>query len=108
MNYKEITLNEFEEAYKPIQDDDGIELQFDTYQEALDYVKENIIKEENIEDLHMKYRYIWTAIDSDDSYIFSNGYHMCNRLFYVVCKNPWGTNDDEENKNISIQTMMEY
>lgn len=38
---------------------------------------------------------LWTLLDCDGKLYLSPGFHIVNRINYVVCKNPWveGTRD---------------
>lgn len=94
--YIEMTMEEWEAAYKPIknhidpnasfQDENGEGIMFETYGEELDFVRsQNPLC-------------IWTYHhgDSNSSYIGS-GYHVFNRLGYFITEIPF-----EENQMIDI------
>lgn len=40
-------------------------------------------------------RKIWTMVDSDDGMYLIAGYHLVNRIYYVLTNEDW-TRDDEE------------
>lgn len=33
--------------------------------------------------------YIWTVVDCDGKLYLSPGFHIVNRMNYIICKNPW-------------------
>jgi hypothetical protein len=77
------TMEEFDETFKPIDDQHDQTWQFESKNEATKEA-EKLSKEH-------PYRHIWTVVDGDDgSLVAINGYHLCNRLFYIVCETPWG------------------
>jgi hypothetical protein len=39
-------------------------------------------------------RLVWTIVDCDGKLYVSPGFHLVNRIDYVLCRNPW-TDDDE-------------
>jgi hypothetical protein len=78
----------FADRFKPIQNfmDDNASLDgtmFETYGDELDYVKAQPDNK------------IWTYCDDGDNGYLSQGYHIVNRLGYVICANPWTDGDDE-------------
>ena len=81
------------EFFKPIQPNEDT-FHFESLKEVEDYLLEN-----NLNYGEERYRHIWTMVDGDnDSVILINGFHITNRLGYVLCKKPWGygTNDDKD------------
>lgn len=40
-------------------------------------------------------RYVWTCVDGDDGMYFVAGYHLVNRIYYLITNEPW-LNQDEE------------
>lgn len=34
-------------------------------------------------------KYVWTCIDGDDGMYFISGYHLVNRIFYLITNEPW-------------------
>lgn len=96
--YKDLyTVEEFDEAFDPLWEPDDEQLwQFDSYDDA--------IIEARKFDTTNPYRHIWTVVDGDsgEQLIVINGYHLVNRLFYLVCKHPWGTGE-ESDKDIYIE-----
>jgi hypothetical protein len=84
-----MTYEEFVEKYKPITNHLSTDNMFDnttfeTYGEDLDYVLKNISK--NV---------VWTVIhgEGDDWYI-STGYHIVNRLAYIITEVPYESEFD--------------
>lgn len=77
----------FEKKYKPIKNhlDDNASfngLMFETYGEELEYVKAQPNNK------------IWTYCDDGENGWLSTGFHLVNRLGYVICQEPW-TEDAE-------------
>jgi len=76
-----MTLDQFEEL-KPITNpyDDNASLDgvmFETYGQELDYVRQQ------------DPRYIWTFCEEDDILFLSQGYHLVNRIGYVITELPY-------------------
>jgi len=76
-----MTLDQFEEL-KPITNpyDDNASLDgvmFETYGQELDYVRQ--------QDPH----HIWTYCEEDDVLFLSQGYHLVNRIGYVITELPY-------------------
>ena len=93
------TVKQFDKTFDPIIEDDLYH--FETKDEMLEYIKEN-----NISYGEELYRYVWTMVDGDsDKIILINGFHVVNRLGYVLCRKPWGfDNNTEFNKNMYIES----
>lgn len=34
-------------------------------------------------------KYVWTCIDGDDGMYFISGYHLVNRIYYLITNEPW-------------------
>lgn len=88
MNNPIITTEEEFDALKPIKNhlDNNASLDgtmFETYGKELDFVIDQ--PNENI----------WTYIDVDGVLLLSNGYHLVNRLGYVVTEIPYHGPDTE-------------
>jgi hypothetical protein len=50
--------------------------------------------EEDVKDLD--YHFVWTLVDAEgESYLYP-GFHLVNRLGYVVSDKPWTDEEDEE------------
>lgn len=82
MNIMEQHISEWEKAFKPIQnhisDDRGWDgLLFETFGDDIQFV---IAQPQNK---------VWTWVDSDDGTYLINGYHLVNRIGYLVTENPW-------------------
>lgn len=76
-----MTLDQFEQL-KPITNpyDDNASLDgvmFETYGQELDYVRQQ------------DPRYIWTFCEEDDILFLSQGYHLVNRIGYVITELPY-------------------
>lgn len=95
-----IKLRAFNKFFKPLDEPEkekGYTWQFDMKNDATDEAKK--LDSEN------PYRHIWTAVDGDGSdVILLNGYHYCNRIFYIVCETPWG-NGEMSDKDIYIEAQ---
>ena len=81
MEIKTMTLDQFEQL-KPITNpyDDNASLDgvmFETYGQELDYVRQQ------------DPRYIWTFCEEDDILFLSQGYHLVNRIGYVITELPY-------------------
>lgn len=82
MNIMEQHISEWEKAFKPIQnhisDDRGWDgLLFETFGDDIQFV------------LAQPHNKVWTWVDSDDGTYLINGYHLVNRIGYLVTENPW-------------------
>jgi hypothetical protein len=79
-----MTYEEFIEKYKPVtnhlfKDRSLDNKMFETFGEELDYILKNIFK--NI---------VWTVIEGeDDNWYISTGYHIVNRLGYIITEIPY-------------------
>ena len=47
-------------------------------------------------------KYVWTCIDGDDGMYFISGYHLVNRIYYLVTNEPW-----EESEEYLIESYGE-
>ena len=54
---------------------------YETYGDDLEYI------------LSLNKAYVWTLVDTDDGLYLLNGYHLVNRLNYIVCEIPHNVND---------------
>lgn len=77
----DLDLSDFWEKYTPderqsiafdSEDETGM---FETYGADLDYV---------LDVARRKPRCVWTALDEDDGFYYVNGYHLVNRVYYVI------------------------
>ena len=66
----------FEKTYKPIEKESG-SIMFETYGADL----EKILKTDN----HL----VWTIVDCDGKLVICAGYHLVNRMNYVITEKPW-------------------
>lgn len=70
----EISLDEFIEKYKPIEEN-GVFKQFETYGEEWEKVKKTNPKK------------VWTVLDGEgQSLILTNGIWQINRMYYLICE----------------------
>jgi hypothetical protein len=87
----ELTMNDWEAIYKPVsnhlddnasfQDEHGVGIMFETYGVELEWVKTQ--PNENV----------WTYMDGDEGTWLTAGYHVVNRIGYLVTEVPWETQD---------------
>lgn len=99
-NKKPLTVKQFNNYFKPIENEDGngylIDYSNEAEQTAKEYIKENNLTTQ-------VYQHIWTVVDGSSGKLCTiNGWHMCNRLAYIVCKTPWGNGTDSD-KNVYIE-----
>lgn len=66
------------EKFQPICDNEGSPILYETYGEDLKYITK-------MSDTNN----IWTILDCDGKLYLSPGYHIVNRLNYIVTKNEW-------------------
>lgn len=99
-----ITFEEFEETYKPqknpfVQDSSYDGYMFETYGVELAYVREQDNKN------------IWTIINCEDeeSWIIP-GFHVVNRLGYILCEIPWESENIQVNDNemCTVEEAIDY
>lgn len=95
---RKLALDEFEKYFNPLFENDEY-VHFDVYEDA---------KAKALElDSENPYRHVWTCVEGEnDSLIALNGWHICNRFYYVVCKTPWG-NGNENDANVYIEADYE-
>ena len=80
---------EWRAKYQPVMHDvtmdDGEILEFDTNQEAHDYVKEQMpcVPE------YQRCKHVWTTTAGDGWDYTSTGYHVVDRMHHYVCIVPW-------------------
>lgn len=74
---------DWEEIFEPIENEFENEegrIVFETYGKELEFVKKHSTK------------FIWTLVDGDDGELYIiPGYHLANRVHYLVTKKPWFT-----------------
>ena len=85
----------FANVYKPVtnhlvEDAPYDECMFETYGEELDYILSLINNKESE-------KYIWTILDN---YTIIPGYHLVNRIGYLITEKPWLTDNIEVNLKI--------
>jgi len=99
MSAADLSFEEFEEKYDTSSEEE--ELTFDNITEVFEHFKGTDIDREDV------YRYVWTSVSNDDpdpekSVRYINGFYIVDKLKYIVCETPWGTEDQEANKSIDI------
>lgn len=74
-------IAQWENQFKPIKNHlnnnaslDG--MMYETFGDELDFVKSH------------KNKFIWTYCDDGENGYLTSGYHLVNRLGYVICENP--------------------
>ena len=82
MKDDELTIEQWDEKYQPIKnplnEDAGWDGElFETYGDELEFVQE--------QDEH----YVWTWIDTDEGTSLITGYHLMDRIGYLITKNRW-------------------
>ena len=65
------------------------EKMFETYGPELDYVRDNIGKNT-----------VWTIVDAEEKLYLIAGFHIVNRLGYLITEIPW---KDEAGENLEIE-----
>jgi hypothetical protein len=85
-----ITDDRFYDEFKPVKNHllpNGApfsDCMFETYGEELEYVRKQ------------KPEHIWTIMDGDDGNLFIGaGYHLVNRIGYLITEKPWVTGDEQ-------------
>ena len=86
----------FESRFKPIKNhlDDNASLDgimFETYGEELDFVRTQPNNK------------IWTYCDDGENGWLSSGFHLVNRLGYVICTEPW-----TEDAEVHLYSLEEF
>jgi len=81
-----IEAEDWDEIFKPIDNhfNDNQNIVFETYGKELDFV------------MRQDKNHIWTLVDGDDGKLYvSPGYHLCNRVHYLITEVPWVSKDIE-------------
>jgi len=91
MNDVSVTMAQWDKMFDPVLNDDGAPEQFETWASEINRAEKEALK--YAKSPEEAYKHIWTAVDGEGRfYHYENGWHSCNRLFYVVSKNPWEPN----------------
>lgn len=108
VDFKEMTVEEWEDRYEPIQNEDGAEVFYEgTHSETYEYDFTALINAAtelaggNEDDA---FKYIWSRLDGEDNdnmYI-ENGIRVVNRLDYCLTKRPWMSREDDKSKIIQV------
>lgn len=89
----------FFKVFNLIEDENNDIKQFDTSEEVKKFLYENGIKESE------QYKYIFTCVNGEGTKLFLvNGWHFCDRLFYVVSTTSWSCGDKVKDADIYIET----
>lgn len=97
--HKQIDIDVFQQTF-PLIENDGYVTQFYDAEEVVKFLNsQNIDSTEH-------YKYIFTCVDGDGRYlILLNGWHLCNRLFYVVSTKSWSTGDKDKDSKVYIEAL---
>jgi hypothetical protein len=97
--HEQIDIDVFQQTF-PLIENDGYVAQFYDAEEVVKFLNsQNIDSTEH-------YKYIFTCVDGDGQYlILLNGWHLCNRLFYVVSTKSWSTGDKEKDSKVYIEAL---
>lgn len=88
----------FYKAFNFVEDNNENIRQFDTGTDVVKYLNEQGIPEAE------HYKYIFTCINGEGTKLYLlNGWHFCDRLYYLVSTIGWSTGDKEADGNISIE-----
>ena len=91
---KQMDWDTWIETYDPVKHDmptdDGEIIEFDTMSQCMDGFEEHLpdVDPENIA------MHIWTVTSADDWELCSTGFHFVDRMFYMICRNPWTEQDE--------------
>lgn len=93
-----MTWDEWVEKYKPVENHlvkeapmDGY--MFETYGEEIDYLKQQCK-----DDAY----HLWTVLDAEDTLFLSMGFHVVNRIGYILTEVPWTEEEFKEWQDILI------
>ena len=101
--YEVLTLDNWETEYNPILDEDGQEIYHEPRDKQLQIKLDSLAKAQGTE----PHQHVWTRVEGDSGkLVLINGWHICNRLDYLICKQPWGDGTDED-KDIYIEVKYE-
>ena len=88
---KPLTIKQHEDYFKPFTKEDDTIL--------FDFPAEALIQAEVFAKLNntKPYQHVWTLVEGDSGKeCLINGWHVCNRLAYVVCEVPWGIGTESD------------
>lgn len=89
----------FFKAFNLIEDENKDVKQFDTSEDVKRFLNENGINESE------QYKYIFTCVNAEGTKLsLLNGWHFCDRLFYVVSTTSWSCGDRTKDADIYIET----
>ena len=75
-----LAIEDFDEIFEPIINTNSDNTLFETHGADLDYV----LKVANATP-----HKVWTLMDSDSGLVIVSGYHLVNRVHYIITKNDW-------------------
>ncbi|MCT7563307.1 hypothetical protein [Aliarcobacter butzleri] len=88
----------FYKAFNLIEDENGDIKQFDTSEDIKKFLSEKGIPESE------QYKYIFTCINGEGTKLYLvNGWHFCDRLFYVISTISWSCGDKTKDSDIYIE-----
>lgn len=88
----------FHKAFNFIEDEHKNTRQFETADEVKKFLLENGVPETE------QYKYVFTCVDGEGTKLYLlNGWHMCNRLYYLVSTTSWSTGNKEKDANVYIE-----
>lgn len=90
MNFIKLTEDEFDTEFKPVENLDQGQgnYHFDVYDSQDSYFLQFMSTN------HLNH--IWTRVDNENGPIFINGWHIVNRIDYMVTENPWKEHHEYE------------
>lgn len=98
-----LTVEEWAAKFDPILDDEETERIFDTGEEAKAYI------EDTMHHGTKSYSHVWTRVSGDSGkLILLNGWHLVNKLDYLVTRNSWSSGDQEIDSNTYIEVTYEH
>ncbi len=88
----------FYKAFSFIETENKEIRQFDTVNDVSNFLNECGIDEKE------HYKYIFTCVDGESNKLFLlNGWHICNRLFYLVTPISWSTGNKDADGKLQIE-----
>ncbi len=95
-----IETDVFLKTFPLVESENEEEKHFDTAKQVIEFLNNHNINSEE------HYKYVFTCVDGDSGdLILINGWHFCNRLFYVVSTKSWSTGDKDKDSEVYIETM---
>jgi len=111
MSFRDITIDEWESRYNPLQDEDGLEIFYSPFRnkdcDEADLNFETL--EEDAEAFAVSnggswYHYVWSRQEDDNGrLVLTNGVHTVNRLDYCLTHNSWASRAMDEDIDILVR-----